>query len=47
MSECKECMYDAPHNYCCKLECGEHEFCKNCKAISRDSTNKCPYENNN
>lgn len=25
---CEECMKDAPHDYCCKLECGEHEFCR-------------------
>ena len=27
---CNESMKNAPHNYCCKLECGEHEFCKEC-----------------
>ena len=30
LKECKECMKDAPHDYCCKLECGEHEFCRGC-----------------
>ena len=27
---CEECMKDAPYEYCCKLECGEHEFCRRC-----------------
>lgn len=25
--KCSECMLDAPYSWCCKLECGEHEFC--------------------
>lgn len=29
---CNECMYDAPYEFCCKFECGEHEFCRNCNA---------------
>ena len=33
--DCAVCMYDAPHWYCCRLECGEHEFCRNCKAECR------------
>ena len=28
---CEECMKDAPHDYCCELECGEHEFCRGCQ----------------
>ena len=34
---CEECMFDAPHEYCCKIECGEHDFCRHCtsKAKSR------------
>ena len=28
---CDECMKDAPHDYCCELECGEHEFCRGCQ----------------
>ncbi len=27
---CNECMKDASYSYCCKLECGEHEFCRKC-----------------
>ena len=27
---CEECMKDAPYEYCCKFECGEHEFCREC-----------------
>lgn len=28
---CEECMKDAPYEYCCKFECGEHEFCRGCQ----------------
>lgn len=28
---CENCMKDSPHPYCCKLECGEHEFCRGCE----------------
>lgn len=30
---CKECAqkYNFPFDYCCLAECGEHEFCRNCK----------------
>lgn len=38
---CKECMNGAPYDYCCKIECGEHEFCKNCEYIPR---HKCYHE---
>ena len=33
---CEECMKDAPYDYCCKLECGEHEFCRGCKSKARN-----------
>ena len=29
--DCKECMKNAPYQYCCKDECMEHEFCRGCK----------------
>ena len=32
---CKSCMYDAPYYHCCKIECGEHYFCKDCKSSCR------------
>lgn len=35
-NKCKECMKDAPYKFCCKLECGEHEFCKQCKYNGRN-----------
>lgn len=35
-NKCKECMKDAPYKFCCKLECGEHEFCKLCKYNGRN-----------
>lgn len=42
---CKECMsvapYDkAPHNFCCRRECGEHEFCRYCDVYSSFWNNK-------
>ena len=44
-SKCKTCMHDAPYKWCCKMVCGESEFCRDCTAESRMVTNKCPYEN--
>jgi hypothetical protein len=49
IQDCQVCMSDAPHAYCCKLECREHEFCRGCtwsrtsgesegKRMSRNST---------
>lgn len=32
---CSDCMFDSPYWYCCRLQCGEHEFCRNCKAECR------------
>ena len=37
---CDECMHDAPFQWCCKQECGQHTFCENCTAISQRGT--CP-----
>ena len=33
---CDICMKDAPHPYCCKKECGEHEFCRGCNHSEED-----------
>lgn len=30
INQCKDCMNDAPYNYCCRMECGQHEFCRGC-----------------
>ena len=32
VNNCNEChkKFDFPHNYCCLIECGEHEFCRSC-----------------
>lgn len=27
---CDECMEGSPYRYCRRIECGEHEFCRNC-----------------
>lgn len=40
--DCFDCMFDAPYWYCCRLECGEHEFCRDCKAESAKVTDGCP-----
>ena len=48
LKECKECMKDAPHDYCCKLECGEHEFCKGCESrASLDGIYPCKANDDN
>lgn len=41
--KCKKCMSDAPYYWCCKRECGQHEFCKDCTAKSKGNrmTFKC------
>ena len=41
--DCKECMKHAPYHWCCKLVCGEKEFCRNCNSESMRVTNHCPY----
>ena len=41
IKSCKECMEGAPYNYCCKIECGQHEFCRGCKYTPR---HKCYHE---
>ena len=28
--DCNECMKDSPYPFCCKVECGEHEYCRGC-----------------
>ena len=38
--KCNECMKDAPYDFCCKVECGEHEFCRGCEVSSRGG--ECP-----
>lgn len=37
---CDECMKDAPYHWCCKLECGEHEFCKECEWFENNTKSK-------
>lgn len=34
LSLCKKCMGDAPYLFCCKIECGEHSFCRGCIYLS-------------
>lgn len=28
---CVRCMAGAPYHQCCRLECHQHEFCRNCQ----------------
>lgn len=42
MMTCNECMNGAPYKFCCKLECGEHEFCRNCSYVSNNKY--CPHK---
>ena len=37
---CIECMKDAPYHFCCRDECGEHEFCRDCKTREIYSNSK-------
>ena len=41
-TECAKCMADAPFDWCCKTECGQHEFCRGCQSDARG--NSCPLE---
>jgi len=34
-NKCEKCMFDAPYKWCCKRECGEHVFCKDCNVKSK------------
>lgn len=42
MMTCNDCMDGAPYKFCCKLECGEHEFCRNCSYTPKNR--HCPYK---
>lgn len=33
---CNKCMEGAPFHFCCRKECGEHEFCAPCIALERE-----------
>lgn len=35
---CEECMNGSPYKFCCKLECGQHEFCKNCSYTNKNKS---------
>lgn len=39
---CNTCMAGAPYSYCCKSECGEHEFCRNCDYTNPSKNNTKP-----
>lgn len=41
IKSCKECMEGAPYDCCCKIECGQHEFCRGCKYTPQ---HKCYHE---
>lgn len=41
--KCDQCMAGAPYYHCCALECGEHEWCKNCTSSSRRVLDNCPF----
>lgn len=40
INKCNECMKDAPYIWCCRVECGEHFFCKGCNCESRKQPNR-------
>lgn len=39
-SDCKECMKGAPFDFCCRIECREHEFCRGCTFIKTSSNDE-------
>ena len=44
--KCKECMYDAPHEWCCKEVCMEIEACRSCEAKCKGIIGMCLKEDN-
>lgn len=30
---CDNCMKGSPYWFCCRLGCGEHEFCRGCNFV--------------
>ena len=38
---CDSCMFDAPHEYCCKNQCGKFGYCENCEAQCRNTDKLC------
>ena len=38
---CDKCMEDAPHEYCCKNQCGKFTYCNNCTANCRTTNKLC------
>lgn len=39
--KCQSCMEGAPYSYCCRLECGEHEFCRGCNISKKPIPSEC------
>ena len=40
IDDCLECMKDAPSHWCCRMECGIHEWCGGCEAEARKQQKK-------
>lgn len=38
---CKNCMNDAPYEFCCKHHCGERDYCEDCEAECRNDNKLC------
>ena len=38
---CKNCMNDAPYEWCCKHHCGQYDFCEICEAYCREGIKLC------
>ena len=47
IKSCKECMEGAPYDCCCKIECGQHEFCRSCKFNVSNCIKLCEENLNN
>ena len=38
---CERCMNDAPHEWCCKHQCGSWKECKKCTVQSHEGNKLC------
>lgn len=42
---CNECMKNSPYPFCCRAECGEHEYCSGCNWPNNRSSSNNDSEN--
>ena len=44
---CSKCMEGAPFHFCCRKECGEHQFCTICIDSELERQKRLKQKNNN